>query len=565
MKRLRALLERLDGKGYKAYKALEGSYEFPDFTLQVDHVQGDPYADASRIRVRVSTVRAGVLEVDHGAAIRRVALEDFLARAVQRAIARHVRGARGTGRSGEIHIAAGGQEILQRNAVLAGETVVEARLRAALPALGRRIAGADAVAMLLEELPRVVRGGLLLDEGSRVELAGHLDSAEDQHWLRGWLAREGLVAFIADGAMLARRSGADDHSLLEGALGFRAPPGLAREPVLPHAGRVRGMGIPRGVTLIVGGGFHGKSTLLRALERGIYDHIPGDGRERVVSDPTAVKIRAEDGRAVRAVDISPFIDNLPFATDSRRFTTDNASGSTSQAANIMEALACGGRLLLIDEDTSATNFMIRDQRMQALVSKDKEPITPLVHRIRELYGTLGVSTVLVMGGSGDYFSEADTVIMMERYEPQEVTAAAKRLATPLCGPDIQRPRRPLAQHGARIPDPASLHACRGDGRLKIQARSSGRLRLGAEEIDLSALDQLVDTAQALAIGYLIRYYAERFVGDGRDVVAGLRAALEAVQAQGLDVLPPYVMGELALPRLHEAVAALNRLRCLQIQ
>ena len=153
-------------------------------------------------------------------------------------------------------------------------------------------------------------------------------------------------------------------------------------------------GFPQGITLIVGGGFHGKSTLLNALEAGVYNHKPNDGRELVITDPDVVKIRAEDGRSVSGVDISPFINNLPFGQETTQFSTENASGSTSQAANIMEALECEELLrMLVDEDTAATNFMIRDQRMQQLIAKDKEPITPFIDRVRQLYNEHNVSTI----------------------------------------------------------------------------------------------------------------------------------------------------------------------------
>ena len=181
--------------------------------------------------------------------------------------------------------------------------------------------------------------------------------------------------------LLPRRSGVDDRPLEGGGVvPFRSPESLRVVLQAPNAGSVPGMGVPVGVTLVVGGGFHGKSTLLRALEAGVYNHRPGDGRERVVSDPDTVKVRAEDGRAVAGVDISAFIDGLPLGQDTHHFTTPNASGSTSQAATIVEALESGAHALLVDEDTSATNFMLRDRRMQSLVPKDAEPITPFQPR-----------------------------------------------------------------------------------------------------------------------------------------------------------------------------------------
>jgi predicted ABC-class ATPase len=559
MERLRAILRRIDGKGYKTYKGLEGTYDFGFFRLSVDHVQSDPFAAPSRLSAFVPSAEAALPSDLFSNKVRRIALEDFLGRAVAAAIGRHARGRRGIGKSGEWDIATSAQQILTRNAVLVTGTGVEARLTAGLPASGRTIRGRDAEEMLLEELSMVVRHALLHRSLDSQRLQKHIESAEDQDHLRRLLAGEGLVAFVADGAVLPRRSGIDDRPMDEGAVPFRAPESLARTVVLPHAGPVRGMGIPQGVTLIVGGGFHGKSTLLHALERGVYDHVPGDGRERVATQASAVKIRAEDGRAIHEVDISPFIANLPLGRDTVRFSTENASGSTSQAANIIEALECGAEALLIDEDTSATNFMIRDARMQRLVSDDKEPITPLLHRVRELYRRNGISTVIVMGGSGDYLEVADTVIMLDNYRVRDVTSEARRIVgenrtlpeTDSCAPlGVSAPRRRSARE---------LNPVRGH-KEKIEARGLSTLLYGGYEIDLSRVEQLVDIGQTRAIGLLIRYYAERHADSASGMTDGLRRALEDVDERGLDLLPPWKSGDLARPRLYEAAAALNRIR-----
>ena len=535
MRNLQVLLTQIDGKGYKAYKALQGEYDFADYQLSIDHVQGDPFADPSRIRVMVPAEKAGFAKSLFNTPTRHIALEDYLSRAVAAAIKRHVKGQRGSGKSGQIAIATSGQQVLQRNA------------------------------LLFKELPAVVNAALYHCRLDANALECHIDMVEDQDFLRRWLAGEGLVAFIADDAVLPRLSGVDDKPMQKDAIPFRTPASLAREVVLPHAGKVRGMGIPTGVNLIVGGGFHGKSTLLNALERGIYNHIPGDGREKVVSLESAVKIRAEDGRAISRVNISPFIDNLPFGRDTQLFSTENACGSTSQAANIIEALECGAKLLLIDEDTSATNFMIRDQRMQALVSKEKEPITPLSHRIRELYDAYGVSTILVMGGSGDYFSEADTVITMDAYQPHEVTAEAKALAVPL-NRERTEPSVPIPLASSqRRPEPGSLSPYRDNHRLKIQAIGVDKLIYGRQEIDLSGVEQLLDKGQCLAIGYLIHYYAEHYAAKECGLIEGIQQVLATVENRGLDILPPFIHGSLALPRLHETVAVVNRMRCLRLR
>jgi predicted ABC-class ATPase len=327
------------------------------------------------------------------------------------------------------------------------------------------------------------------------------------------------------------------------------------------------MGVPEGVTLIVGGGFHGKSTLLHALEVGVYNHIPGDGRECVVTREDAVKIRAEDGRSVVNVDISPFIGDLPYGRSTSEFSTENASGSTSQAANIIEALEAGSKLLLIDEDTSATNFMIRDARMQRLVAAEKEPIRPLIDLAKPMHKNLGVSTVIVMGGSGDYLDIADTVIMMDSYHPKDVTEDARGVAGDL--PTLREAA--LAEwpesSGGRLFDPSSLDAVRGGrGREKVAAKGQTKILFGRREIDLSAVEQLVDQSQTRAIGDALIYLRENHMkGPGAPLPAMLDALEDTLGRRGLDALMLARFGDRARPRRYEVACALNRLRGIRVR
>ncbi len=378
-----------------------------------------------------------------------------------------------------------------------------------------------------------------------------------------------LASFVAEGAVLPRASGNSDRPLSTGrVVPFVAPPELRVTLPAPNRGSITGMGIPEGITLIVGGGYHGKSTLLLAIERGVYNHIPDDGREYVVARRDAVKVRAEDGRRVAQVDISPFINNLPFGQDTTAFSTENASGSTSQAANIVEALEAGTSLLLIDEDTSATNFMIRDARMQQLVAKECEPITPFIDQVRNLHNQHGVSTIIVMGGSGDYFDVADTVVCLEAYVPHLVTAEAKAIAASL---PTQRRQESGASFGPlrqRVPLPESVDPTRR-GRTKVDARGTAGIRFGSEDIDLQDVEQLVDFSQTEAIGDILVYSLHRDYLDGR---ATLREVLSQVfkdiEREGLDVISPFHgqhPGNYALPRPQEVAAALNRLRTLAVR
>jgi len=565
---LRAILRRIDGRGYKAYQDIQGRYDYGRFTLFIDHVQGDPFAAPSRTRVRVPQ-RVAQFPADLFAhRTRAIALADYLARAVQRAIQRQGRTHRGTGKSGLMAIDAGGQEVLERTAVTVTGEYVEAVLALGLPAAGRTVLGRQAAEMLCEELPRVVEEGLFFRRLDGEAVRQHVDVVEDQEALRAQLPERKLVAFLADGSVLPRESGVSDRPLRSGrVVKLTAPESLRVELAAPHRGLITGLGVPAGVTLIVGGGYHGKSTLLKALERCVYPHVPGDGREYVVTCPTAVKIRAEDGRRIERVNISPFINHLPFGASTTAFCTEDASGSTSQAANIMEALEVGAQLLLVDEDTSATNFMIRDARMQALVSKDKEPITPFVDKVRQLYTDLGVSTILVMGGSGDYFDVADTVLLMDEYTPRDVTPQARAVAATY---ETRRAREGGERFGTwtpRRPRPASFDPRRGRREVKIDAKGLSTLVFGQTTIDLHNVEQLVDPSQTRAIGDALYYAATRYVNDQRSLREIITALDRDLEAHGLTVLDPFGRAsakDYARPRGLEIAAALNRLRTLRM-
>lgn len=557
MERLRSLLRQIDGRGYKAYKQLQGSYDFGSFTLSIDHVQGDPFALPSRISLQVAPEQHGIPDALWATRTRQTALEDYLGRAVATAIKKHVKGRRGTGRSGDIEIATSGQQVLRRNALLIDRLQLDARLLFALPGSGRSILGKQAEQMFFTELPQVVRGSLCWTGRSLTEMQQHIEQLEDQDYLRRWLAEQEAVAFVANGSLLPRASGISDLPLPNG-IPFHSPPELESGLSLPNRGAISGMVIPRGVTLIVGGGYHGKSTLLQALERGIYNHIPGDGRELVATTPGAVQIRAEDHRAVNSVNISPFIGTLPGNRPTDCFSTENASGSTSQAANIIEALECNCDCLLIDEDSSATNFMIRDTRMQQLVPDNREPITPLLHRVRELFEGEGVSSIIVTGGSGDYLAVADTVIMLDNYRVRDVTEKARRLAgDPPPQPNNSAPTlRP--QQKRRID--LQTAPFRGQREIKILVREQRLLEYGRKRIDLSKLEQLIDAGQTEAIGRLLARCQQRDPQQAAGVISALRRQLEETEQQGLDLLLPWKAGHLALPRLYELAAAANRLR-----
>jgi len=558
-------LERIDGRPYGAYKDLRGRpYTSGPYGLRLEHVQGDPFAAPSRLRIDVPVSVPGLRAEARANPDARRAASDFLHRAIARAL-RAARHRAGSGKSGLIDIAPLGQEVLERTAVrVAPDGAVTVRLSVGLPAAGRRILGREAADILARRLPRALDEAISSQTLDHAALRRHVDSVEDQVALRSMLAERNLIAFLAEGSVLPRLSGADDRPL-PNPIPLEVPATLACEFEAPHAGRLSGLGIPCGVTLIVGGGYHGKSTLLDTLTRCVYDHVPGDGRERCVTAHGAVTVRAEDGRAVRGVDLRPFISNLPLGRRTDRFDTDDASGSTSQAAAIIEALEAGARALLIDEDTAASNFMVRDARMRLLVPAKEEPITPYLDRVRQLHNDWAISSVLVVGGAGDYLDVADTTIQMQSYRPRDVTRQAREIAraTPL-GEAAPQPPGAWPTPAPRIPDPRSLDASRGSRPERVRSVKTRMIEFGTEEIDVSLLAQLVDPNQCRMIGDALLECA-RGLCDGRRTVAELLDAIEQrIAAGGLEAITAPTFGDRARARRFEIAGALNRLRSLRL-
>ncbi|MBR7677606.1 ABC-ATPase domain-containing protein, partial [Streptomyces daliensis] len=553
------------GGPYGRYKGLVGPWELPlpsggGCVVELVRAQADPFAPPARVAVRVDGATAGFPRELWATPVRRRALASFLAR----------RAAAGASGERALSVDGGGQEVLDRSScrVDPEDGSVTLRLGAALPGQGRRIDGRAAQRLLCRLLPEIAERSLLYGSLDADEVRRFVNTVEDSDMLRAALPARGLVAFVADGAVLPRRSGVDDRPATgSGVVPFASPEELRVSVELPHAGRVTGMGIPEGVTLVVGGGFHGKSTLLRALETGIWDHVPGDGRELVVSRDDTVKLRAEDGRGVERVDVHAFVDHLPTGADTSDFSTDNASGSTSQAASLCEAVEAGARVLLIDEDTAATNLMIRDARMQALVAKEREPLTPLVDSVRSLHRDHGVSTVLVMGGSGDYLEVADLVLMMDAYQPSDATSRAREVAAVPTGRRAEAEHFPPVVH--RRPVPESLDS-QARGRTRVRARGEDALSFGESEVDLRAVEQIADPRQVVGIGLALELLVRRGHVDGNRTLAQALDLLDADLGDadgggGVELLLSVRDEDFAVPRRFETAAALNRLRGLRVR
>ena len=574
---LRQQLRSINRKSYPAYKGLKGLYHFGNYILSIDHVQGDPFASPSHVSIQISHRDTGFPVEYYKDTLTGTTLCDYLTRQFEKQVSQYSFRAKGSGKSGLLTASHCGQEILSRTACEITEKGITARFFVGFPANGRTINATELEKILFDFLPVCIQKSFFYSSLNAKELQNYIELAEDQEFIRQTLPAKNLCAFIADGSILPRESGISSRPM-KASVPFTSPDSLRISINLPHKGKITGMGIPKGITLIVGGGYHGKSTLLNALELGVYNHIPGDGREYVITDATAVKLRSEDGRFIKDVDISMFINDLPNKKDTRCFSTLDASGSTSQAAGIVESMEAGSHLFLLDEDTSATNFMVRDAFMQQVIQREKEPITPFLERAEDLYKKAGISTILVAGSSGAFFHIADTIIQMDNYVPKDITASVKKLCSQYPLPavsvtDFQLPHshrimsRPAESSKRLIHNSRANHSDSGAAkpeRLKTRISGTDGFSLGRQEIDLRYTEQLIDAEQTAALGLLLKYAVEHLADGRRTLPEIVQFLWKNLSLHGLSFFTENqkISCGYATPRIQEIYACLNRYRGL---
>lgn len=574
---LRQQLRSINRKSYPAYKGLKGLYHFGNYILSIDHVQGDPFASPSHVSIQISHRDAGFPVEYYKDTLTGTTLCDYLTRQFEKQVSQYSFRAKGSGKSGLLTVSHCGQEILSRTACEITEKGITARFFVGFPANGRTINATELEKILFDFLPVCIQKSFFYSSLNAKELQNYIELAEDQEFIRQTLPAKNLCAFIADGSILPRESGISSRPM-KASVPFTSPDSLRISINLPHKGKITGMGIPKGITLIVGGGYHGKSTLLNALELGVYNHIPGDGREYVITDATAVKLRSEDGRFIKDVDISMFINDLPNKKDTRCFSTLDASGSTSQAAGIIESMEAGSHLFLLDEDTSATNFMVRDAFMQQVIQREKEPITPFLERAEDLYKKAGISTILVAGSSGAFFHIADTIIQMDNYVPKDITASVKKLCSqyPLPAVSVTDFQLPHSHRIMSRPAESSKHLrhnSRGNHsdsgaakpeRLKTRISGTDGFSLGRQEIDLRYTEQLIDAEQTAALGLLLKYAVEHLADGRRTLPEIVQFFWKNLSLHGLSFFTENqkISCGYATPRIQEIYACLNRYRGL---
>ena len=574
---LRQQLRSINRKSYPAYKGLKGLYHFGNYILSIDHVQGDPFASPSHVSIQISHRDAGFPVEYYKDTLTGTTLCDYLTRQFEKQVSQYSFRAKGSGKSGLLTVSHCGQEILSRTACEITEKGITARFFVGFPANGRTINATELEKILFDFLPVCIQKSFFYSSLNAKELQNYIELAEDQEFIRQTLPAKNLCAFIADGSILPRESGISSRPM-KASVPFTSPDSLRISINLPHKGKITGMGIPKGITLIVGGGYHGKSTLLNALELGVYNHIPGDGREYVITDATAVKLRSEDGRFIKDVDISMFINDLPNKKDTRCFSTLDASGSTSQAAGIVESMESGSHLFLLDEDTSATNFMVRDAFMQQVIQREKEPITPFLERAEDLYKKAGISTILVAGSSGAFFHIADTIIQMDNYVPKDITASVKKLCCQYPLPSVSVTDFQLPHSHRIMSRPAESskrlrHNSRGNHsdsdatrpeRLKTRISGTDSFSLGKQKIDLRYTEQLIDTEQTAALGLLLKYAVEHLADGRRTLPEIVQFLWKNLSSHGLSFFTENqkISCGYAIPRIQEIYACLNRYRGL---
>lgn len=564
---LKKKLSAIDDQDYGAYQFLLGEYKYPGFKLTIKQIPKDPFAPPHTgiYCALIDFEKLYIPQELNLSKIKQIAFCDFLARNFFKTSEKISKVRRGTGYSGIITLAKPGQVILERSSIILKENAIEVRFFIGLPADGRKIRGNIAEEMFFKELPEIIEHSFFQENFNRNDLNNHIEIAEDGEALREQLDSLDLISFIGNDSILPRESGTSDKPLKENqVIPFQAPDSLKVEINLPNAGKISGMGIKKGVTLLVGGGYHGKSTLLKAIESGVYNHIPGDGREKCISNSGTVKVRSYSGRFVEKVDISTFIKNLPFKKNTLTFSTENASGSTSQAASIQEALEMDARVLLMDEDTCATNFLIRDRKMQKLVCKEDEPITTFIDKVKRFFLEKNISTILVLGGTGDYFDVSDKVIQMIRYLPEDVTAKAHLISeqSPVTRtyedegyPIIPKNRMPI--HGCV--DPYNKY-----NKFSVFAKEIKRINFGKQVIDLTDVEQLLELSQTKAISQALVYMC-RYI-DGKSLLKDIvDRVINDIDTHGLDILSEKTSGDYAKFRSFELAAALNRIRGLKIE
>jgi predicted ABC-class ATPase len=559
------LLAEIDGKPFSEYERLIGDFDFARYVIKCSKIEMARDGENPVFNIRVPQSIAELPGHLYDSPVRRTALEDYLTRNLCAVTGRIARFNESGWARRNIIIAEPGQKILPRTSVAVTKEYIDARIRIALPykvyVSGERLVdGEMARKVFFEDLPEIVSSSIFccnLDLGAAEEF---VNGMEDADRVRQTLATLGLVGFVGEGSLLAREQGSDEPDLSHIAP-FEVADDARTEIDVPNAGKIAGLGIPAGLTVVLGDAANGRKDFMSALAAGVFNHIPGDGRETVITVSDAVQVAVDRDRVVQEVNITPFLTESENGNPAS-YSTRSADSFISQAAATIEALEVGARVLIVDENTSASAFLTTDARVAGLLGAT--PRASLAQRARQMVDELGIS--LVIGGENlvaEYIPIADTVLKVEDFQVTNITEEAKalNLALPPEAPVVNL--APMLARSRWIM-PSSIDAAVGSKDVVISALDLNAIQFGRSVIELDSVPQIADESQTLTIGLLLYYAKLRYMQEGYPLREMLDMIDRDLSSEGLGTISRDLRGDLARPRRYELAAALNRLPTFRV-
>ncbi len=564
------LLTELDGQPFAEYQQMVGDYDFARYVIKCGKIDFEADELISPVfTVRVPQTISEIPDYQFDSPVRRTAMEDLLLRRLA-ANVEHIANFdhNGIARRSML-VPHPTQAILPRNALLLTKEYIEVRIRIVLPVQTIAMDGDAVVAIdgemaqqiFFENLPEVISNSLLYCNIETADADAFVNNMEDADQLRQHLGASGQISFVAEGALLTRIK-SEDTPDYERLIPLEVDDSLIDEVEVPHAGTVRGLGIPHGLTLILGESNGGRVDLTEAIAQGIYNHVPGDGRESVVTVADAVAIHSEAGRSIQQVDISAFATELLDGGNPASYSCKSAGSFSSQAASTVEALEAGARVLLYDEHSSSSTFLSSDTRVSPLLGKSIR--NSLASRARQMVDELGIS-IVVAGSSlvAEFIPIADKILRVENYRVSDITEEAKELdIVPSVADSSVNLSSMLSR--SRWVMPSSIDPSIGREDIVIHADEEDFLQFGRSIVDLGALKQICDADQARAIGFVLYYSKLRYMDEGYPLREILDLVDRDLSNEGLNALSRDARGDLARPRRYEVAATLNRLPAFRV-
>lgn len=502
---LRKTLKNADGKPFQKYKGIQNNFVLEDFEIIFDDVQNDRMGHTA-IRVRVPHKKAGFPEDMYDTKLREIALRDLIARRFRESARTHARSPIPKTSGGEVFIPRPGQEILERGSVAISPYFIEVRFTADLPADGNKVS-AVAMDLLMERIKTIISESLYFSAYKQSKVYNHLQTYENAEFIRENLDSKGIVAFIADGSVLPRRD--DDLAPMVDAKEFVTDPALKVTFDVPYGEPISGMGIPKGFTAVTGASRNGKSALLDAIFAGVYDHIPGDGREYVITSRDAAFIMAEPNRPADSVDISMFVPETPEFDDTSAAKKEFVSSPMSEFVSVSEAVEMGSKLILIDEEYSNPCVMRKG------FLADNEKIISL-SEMGSSMGRQGISLVMVSGDES-VIRSADNVLVVEGFKVSP--AKVERTGN---GKEFSMP-------ADRYPVSKGIVYEKGHRDVNVTAQEIRTIEIGEFKVHVPVA-ALFDISQTNTVADAIAYMKEHMDGS-KNMLDVCKDAIGAIKAE----------------------------------